>query len=350
MQVLSTALALLAALLATMVAGQVALSRQPGRGVAAVLLLLVALQAGTLGLQLLIPGLFPPAWRAIGGSAIPGLLFLLFLRCRVNADPWRPADAGHALPVLVVTALVAFPAANSALDPALLLIELGYALALLSSDRRDTGHRLRQRARLGAALLLAGLALVDAWIAWTLSAGTDLAAAAPLPLGALLLLAAPVVLFVWAWRQPEWLAVLRGLAAEAIDRPSTSPPRPAIPASADRALYDRFDALLRGQRAYAEFGIDLAQLARRLQVAPRQLSSAVNQVRGQGLRTVLNDCRVDDAARQLRDPALADKPITEVMFDAGFQTKSSFNKEFAARLGVSPSEYRQRQRASGAAT
>jgi transcriptional regulator GlxA family with amidase domain len=30
------------------------------------------------------------------------------------------------------------------------------------------------------------------------------------------------------------------------------------------------------------------------------------------------------------------------MFDAGFQTKANFNKELAARLSASPSQYRRR--------
>ena len=52
------------------------------------------------------------------------------------------------------------------------------------------------------------------------------------------------------------------------------------------------------------------------------------------------------AARQLRDPRLSLRSITDVMFDAGYQTKSSFNREFAQRMGTTPSEYRKRSLSS----
>ncbi|HAW76446.1 MAG TPA: hypothetical protein DCW74_12020 [Alteromonas australica] len=37
------------------------------------------------------------------------------------------------------------------------------------------------------------------------------------------------------------------------------------------------------------------------------------------------------------------RSITSVMLDSGFQTKSSFNKEFKTLKNLSPSEYREKQ-------
>jgi AraC-like DNA-binding protein len=103
-----------------------------------------------------------------------------------------------------------------------------------------------------------------------------------------------------------------------------------------------------GCAPYTEFGLSLAAVARRLEVSPRQLSDAVNRVHGRRFRTLLNDWRVDAAARLLEDPGQAGKAIAEVMFDAGFQAKSSFNKEFALRKGVPPGEHRQGRRSGPA--
>lgn len=345
---LSTVLILIATVLALMLAGYVALKPQPGRGLAVALLLLFALQAGTLGLRLIDPGLSPMLWRVVTGAALPGLIFLFFARSAADAGPWRWRHAGHVLPVALVAVLAAWPAAGWRLDATLLLICAGYALALLSSDRRDDNSALRRTARLVAAGFLLALVVVDAALAIELSLGAGLAGAWSLPAAATLLLAVALGLFVWAWRDPEWLSRVRDALADAFEpagevaKEERAPPVPESEIGAEaRALCDRLDRLLREQRVYAEFGIDLGKLARRLQVPARQLSAAVNQVHGRGLRTLLNDWKVDDAVRQLRDPALRDKPITEVMFDAGFQTKSNFNKEFALRQGVSPSAFRQ---------
>lgn len=332
---LSTVLVALAAILAAMLAGHLALSRTQGRGLALVFLLAFALQSGLLLVQLLQPGLLPDGLRAATGSALPVLLYLFFARSRAHAPPWRWRDAAHGLPVAAVVAIVFTPDAGWRIDAALLAIELGYALALLSSDRRDTESAWRRRGRLAAAGYLLAMAACDLWIGWDLAHGATLGWSASLTVALLLLTAAVAGLFVAAWRDPEWLARLRDARHGAAPAPA-----PTTVDDADLALCARLDTLFLSKRAYAEFGIGLDEVAARLGVPSRQLSAAVNRVHGRGFRTLLNDYRVSDAARQLANPALVDKPITDVMFDAGFQTKSNFNKEFIARQAVSPSQYR----------
>lgn len=340
-QGLSTFLLFVCAALAAMLAGHVALSPARGRGLAVAFLLGFTLQTVLLGVQWLRPDLLPAGLRAATGAALPGLLFLFFARSRSESGPMRGGDAWHAAPVAVVAGLVAWPGAGSWIDITLLMIELGYALALLSSDRRDASQPLRRRARLAAAAFLLSMAACDVWISWELAQGEQLVSARGTRLAIWLLLATVVALFAWAWRDPEWLSRLRGGVQAAL-------PAPMLPEVADdgaaRALCARLDQLFQSQRAYAEFGIGLDDIARRLSVSPRELSGAVNRIHGRGFRTLLNDRRVDDAARQLADAGLASKPITEIMFDAGFQTKSNFNKEFAARQSASPSQYRRQHR------
>jgi AraC-like DNA-binding protein len=48
---------------------------------------------------------------------------------------------------------------------------------------------------------------------------------------------------------------------------------------------------------------------------------------------------VREACRSLAD---TDEPITRIMFDAGFQTKSNFNREFLRVTGMSPKAWRGR--------
>lgn len=338
MQGLSAFLTALAAGLAAMLAGHLALSRTRERGPALAFLLAFTLQCGLLLVQLLRPGLLPAGLRAATGSALPVLLYLFFARSRPGAGAWRPRDGVHVLPVALVTCLVVMPNASWRIDAALLLIELGYALALLSSDRRDREHWGRQQARQVAAAFLLAMAGCDVWIGWELAAGGSLAWMPSLTIALGLLTLSVGALFVLAWRDPEWLVRWRDNARHEPKAPPAL--APVLESDSDYRLCARLDALFQSTRRYAEFGIGLDEVAIMLGVPARQLSAAVNRVRGRGFRTLLNDFRVDDAARQLADAGLAGKPITEVMFDAGFQTKSNFNKEFVARLGVPPSLYR----------
>lgn len=337
---LSTLLVALAATLAAMLAGHLALSRSRGRGLALAFLLAFALQSGLLLAQLLQPGLLPAGLRAPTGSALPVLLYLFFARSRLEAGPWRWRDAAHVLPVLGMACLVAVPDAGWRIDAALLLIELGYALAILSGDRRDADNAWRRLARHTAVGFLLVMAACDIWIGWDLARGATLGWTTSTMVALALLVSAVGALFVTAWRDPEWLARLRDTARDTGPLPTPDLP-PDEGADADRLLCGRLDTLFRTTRSYAEFGIGLNDVARRLGVPPRQLSAAVNRIHGRGFRTLLNDYRVEDAVRQLASDAMGSKSITDVMFDAGFQTKSSFNKEFVARRLVSPSQYRQ---------
>jgi len=52
---------------------------------------------------------------------------------------------------------------------------------------------------------------------------------------------------------------------------------------------------------------------------------------------IVNEYRIQDAIRLLKT---TDLPITAVMFECGFQTKSNFNREFARVTGATLSDYR----------
>lgn len=358
MQGLSTALVALAGGLAMMLAGHFSLSRGlPGRAWLVGFCLAFALQSGLLVLHLLAPGLLPPALRAVVGASIPPLLYLFFARgTGVPATSPRGWDALHGVPCLVVVLLVLRPGSGWWIDAAMVALEAGYALALLSLNRASgVVGPIRRRALLGTAGFLIAVAVLDVLIAFELADGRPLSTSLALRTAMVLLPFLLLAWFVWAWRDPEWFRHLAAAVFEAAD-PDPIQPRPEAPldsgpstpgeagsepADAEAlALCHRLDAHLRERQAYAEFGLSLATTAKRLAVTSKQLSAAVNRVHGRGFRTLLNDYKVEAAARLLVDPLMAERPITEIMFDAGFQTKSNFNKEFVLRKGVAPSEFR----------
>ncbi len=113
---------------------------------------------------------------------------------------------------------------------------------------------------------------------------------------------------------------------------------------AARKLFTRWQELVLQQALYKrENGISLEQAGRMLGVPARQVSIAVNRVYGGNFSQYLNDCRVVEARRLLLEqPGL---PITTLMMEAGFSTKSNFNKEFKRVTGMSPREYRENSQA-----
>ncbi|WP_286192536.1 AraC family transcriptional regulator [Stappia sp. BW2] len=105
----------------------------------------------------------------------------------------------------------------------------------------------------------------------------------------------------------------------------------------DRALLAKLDAIMNDQNIYTDSNLTLARVARRLSVPVRDVSVAINRVTGENFSRYINGFRIRHAQDALRATEL---PITEVMFDAGFISKSSFNTEFRRITGQTPSQYR----------
>lgn len=117
--------------------------------------------------------------------------------------------------------------------------------------------------------------------------------------------------------------------------------RPAVEAqdnSEELALLcQRVEARICEQGLYLDPDLTLNTLARKLGIPARQISQAVNQTQGSNVSQWINRFRIHHAQRQL---LATDASVTEIMLEAGFATKSNFNREFTRISGMSPTEYR----------
>ena len=101
-----------------------------------------------------------------------------------------------------------------------------------------------------------------------------------------------------------------------------------------------FEQLIKEPAIYTQEALSLKTTADKLGVTARLFSNAINHQYGESYTKRMNRLRVNFAERLLVENP--ERSIMEVMFDSGYQTKSSFNKEFKAITGLSPSEYRKR--------
>ena len=109
---------------------------------------------------------------------------------------------------------------------------------------------------------------------------------------------------------------------------------PLAPSEDDHALFARLEELMAQRRLWRDPDVTLSMLARRLHVPAKTLSIAVNRVTGQNISRYVNAHRIDAARASLQQGA----SVTEAMLDAGFLTKSNFNREFRRIMGQAPSE------------
>lgn len=80
-------------------------------------------------------------------------------------------------------------------------------------------------------------------------------------------------------------------------------------------------------------------------IQQHRLRKIINQSLGyKNFRDFLNSYRLKEAQALLIDPVHFETPITEIAFDCGFNSIPSFNRVFKVELGLTPSEFRERQK------
>lgn len=138
-------------------------------------------------------------------------------------------------------------------------------------------------------------------------------------------------------------AVALIVAPQVLRMPTSGSPRDQQQPAAsedDRRLLSALDAMMDETRLFSDNNLTLVRVARRMSLPARQVSNAVNRCTGDNFSRYMNGLRIRYAQELLRD---TDLPVTEIMLEAGFVSKSSFNGEFRRIVGQTPSQYRARK-------
>ncbi|MGD8175718.1 helix-turn-helix domain-containing protein [Marinimicrobium sp. ARAG 43.8] len=102
----------------------------------------------------------------------------------------------------------------------------------------------------------------------------------------------------------------------------------------------RVQRLMADQKPYLLHDITIETLSRRASIPERTLSRMLNQHFGKNFFEFINSYRIEEAKRLLADPDCGQKTILDLMNDAGFTSKSTFNTLFKKHVGQTPSQYR----------
>jgi AraC-like DNA-binding protein len=94
------------------------------------------------------------------------------------------------------------------------------------------------------------------------------------------------------------------------------------------------------EKIFKNDDLTLRSLAENLSIPPHQLSWVLNKKMNVTFSGLLNSYRIEEAKRRLASAADAEKTILDIAFDAGFRTKTSFNRTFFKVTGKTPSQYR----------
>ncbi|GAB3291054.1 helix-turn-helix domain-containing protein [Hymenobacter tenuis] len=92
------------------------------------------------------------------------------------------------------------------------------------------------------------------------------------------------------------------------------------------------------ERPYLAPELTLGELATQLQTNTSWLSKVINSGFGQNYNDYINEYRVREAERRLRDPQFRHYTLLAVALESGFNSKSTFNRVFKKLRGATPSE------------
>lgn len=104
----------------------------------------------------------------------------------------------------------------------------------------------------------------------------------------------------------------------------------------------RLRQFMEKEKPYLDSNLTLYNLAASLKLSPTLLSQAINQHAKQNFFDFVNQYRVEQVKQQLQAGADYQHTLLGIALDAGFNSKTSFNRAFKKFTGMTPSEYKLR--------
>jgi AraC-like DNA-binding protein len=92
-------------------------------------------------------------------------------------------------------------------------------------------------------------------------------------------------------------------------------------------------------KPYLESDLTLTALAKSLDLNPYHLSQVLNEGFGENFYKFINRYRVEESKRLLLNPAFSHYTLLAIASEAGFSSKTTFNKTFKEHTGLTPSEF-----------
>lgn len=270
----------------------------------------------------------------IGAATVPPLAYAgVKALVRRSTTPlfWRLSL--HALPAVIIVFLLA-TSLRGAIDAVLIATFIAYAAAILALMRPGAdalrlapfeGTAPAYRAILFAAFALLFSATIDLFVALDLAFTQGDHVRPVIAVGNLVMLGI--------------LSIAAAAASRSRAPVETVESAPDCGMPEDTATLLAVQTLMQEKKAYRDVDLNLDRLSRKLGIPARQISVAINRAMGKNVSQYVNEFRIAEACELL---VRTDRPVTEIMFEVGFQTKSNFNREFRRVSDTTPLEWRER--------
>jgi len=111
-----------------------------------------------------------------------------------------------------------------------------------------------------------------------------------------------------------------------------------IPQEKDRYCEELLQ-IMKEQKVFTNSDLSLSELANLVNISPQHLSQIINEKFNQNFSEFINAFRVEEAKKLLLDPNNRHLNILAIAYEAGFNSKSTFNSAFKKATQRTPSEF-----------
>ncbi|NVK55853.1 MAG: helix-turn-helix transcriptional regulator [Alteromonadaceae bacterium] len=105
-------------------------------------------------------------------------------------------------------------------------------------------------------------------------------------------------------------------------------------------LWQRLQTQMQAQQPYLEPGLKISQLADALHVSVNHLSETINGYAKLSFYDYINSLRIEEAKSLLHAPDMSHLSVTDIGYQSGFNSNSTFYTHFKKFTGMTPRQYR----------
>jgi AraC-like DNA-binding protein len=102
----------------------------------------------------------------------------------------------------------------------------------------------------------------------------------------------------------------------------------------------RLKKYMEAEKPYLNPSLTIRSLSEEMKMISRDLSVLINQHLNQHFFDFVNEYRIKEAMEILRNPSKKELTILEILYEVGFNSKSSFNTAFKKHTGKTPTQFR----------
>ncbi len=104
-------------------------------------------------------------------------------------------------------------------------------------------------------------------------------------------------------------------------------------------IHENLAQVMRAEKLYQTPELTLSDVAIKLSVHPNTLSQVINRMEQKNFFDYINGLRVEEFKKRITQAENQQFKMLSVAYDCGFNSKTSFNRNFKKAVGISPTEY-----------